>query len=483
MMDGFADAVRPSPFCRSDGVDATQCGGRPARACNPRLPAIPDEVQYIIDTFENNGCEAYAVGGCVRDSLLGKAPQDWDVCTPARPEQTIEYFAGRHIAETGLRHGTLTLMLNHKPFEITTYRIDGVYTDNRHPDKVEFTDDLREDLSRRDFTINAMAYNPKRGVVDLFGGVKDLNSGIIKCVGDANKRFQEDALRIMRALRFASVLGFSIDDGTSKAMIDNKNLLNNISVERIAIELNKFITGNGVRNILLKYISIITEIIPEMSPVIGFEQNNPYHCYDVFNHILFGVENAPRDVDIRLTMLFHDIGKPECYTETDGTGHFYGHSRSGSDLAKKILLRLKYDRNTVETVTKLILYHDVDIHPRGKYIKRWLNKIGEKRFRQLLEVKRADAMAHSPGYRQKKLDEITKILTLINEIIEQKQCFSLKDLAVKGADLIALGIPEGVRIGIILNQLMNMVIDERVENDKVKLLEGISFLNLMQDFF
>jgi len=442
-----------------------------ARADDSRFPEIPDEVRHIIDTLENNGCEAYAVGGCVRDSLLGKTPKDWDICTPARPEETMKYFAGRHIIETGLRHGTITLMLNHKPFEITTYRIDGAYTDNRHPDKVEFTSDLEGDLSRRDFTINAMAYNPKSGVVDLFGGVKDLNSGIIKCVGDANKRFQEDALRIMRALRFASALGFSIDDDTSKAMIDNKKLLNNIAVERIAVELNKFITGSGVRNIMLKHMPVITEIIPEMSPVIGFKQNNPYHCYDVLNHILFSVENAPEDVEIRLSMLFHDIGKPGCYTETAGIGHFYGHQRAGSRITKRILSRLKYDRNTVETVTELISYHDADIQPRGKNIKRWLNKIGEKRLRQLLEVKRADALAHTAGYGQKKAGELKKILALLDEIIEQKQCFSLKDLSVKGDDLIAIGIPEGVRIGKVLNQLMDMVIDERVENDRVKLLE------------
>jgi tRNA nucleotidyltransferase (CCA-adding enzyme) len=432
---------------------------------------IPDEVQYIIDTLENNGSEAYAVGGCVRDSLLGKEPEDWDICTPALPEHTMKYFAEHHVIETGLKHGTITLMLNRKPFEITTYRIDGDYTDNRHPDKVEFANDLIEDLSRRDFTINAMAYNPKRGVVDLFGGAKDLSSGIIKCVGDADRRFQEDALRIMRALRFASVLGFSIDDDTSKAMIGNKKLLNNIAAERIAGELNKLIIGNGARDVLLEHIAVITEIIPEMSPAIGFEQNNPYHCYDVLNHILFSVENAPKDVRIRLAMLFHDIAKPECYTETDGTGHFYKHPAAGSDMAGKILLRLRYDKETIKTVTQLILHHDTGVKPHGKHIKRWLNKIGEERLRQLLEVKRADAMAQSAGSRQKKIDELDEVLILMDEIVEQRQCFSLKDLAVNGSDLITLGIPGGVKIGAILNQLMDMVIEEQIENDKMKLLE------------
>jgi len=432
---------------------------------------IPDEVQYIINTLEKNGFESYAVGGCVRDSLLGKEPKDWDICTPALPELTKKFFTGHKIFETGIRHGTITLRINHNSFEITTYRIDGVYTDNRHPDKVEFASDLKEDLSRRDFTINAMAYNPKTGIVDFFGGVKDLEYGIIKCVGDADKRFQEDALRIMRALRLASVLGFSIGSDTSKAIIENKSLLNNIAVERIAAELNKLIVGNYVRGVLLKYISVITEIIPEIAPTIGFYQNNPYHCYDVLNHILYSVENTRKDVRIRLAMLFHDIAKPECYTEADGTGHAYGHPKISSDTAKTILLRLKYDNNTIETVTQLILYHDDDILPHRKHIRRWLNRIGEERLRQLIEVKRADAMAQSSYGRRKKIDDLTGLLILIDDIIKQRHCFALKDLAVNGRDLMNSGITKGVMIGIILNRLMDMVIDGQIENDKIILLE------------
>jgi len=432
---------------------------------------IPDEVQYILNTLENNGCAAYAVGGCVRDSLLGKEPKDWDICTPALPEHTMKFFAEHKIIETGLRHGTITLRINHNSFEVTTYRIDGVYSDNRHPDKVEFANDLKEDLSRRDFTINAMAYNPKTGIVDFFGGAKDLEYGIIKCVGDANKRFQEDALRIMRALRLASVLGFSISSDTSKAILENKSLLKNIAVERIAAELNKLIVGNNVRNIFLKYISVITEIIPEITPTIGFDQNNPYHCYDVLNHILYSVENARKDVSIRLAMLFHDIAKPECYSEVDGTGHAYGHPKLSSEAAKEILLRLKYDNNTIETVTQLILHHDEDILPHRKHIRRWLNKIGEKRLRQLLEVKRADTMAQSPYSRQKKIDDLTGILILVDDVIRQRHCFSLKDLAVNGRDLMNSGITDGVMIGTILNQLMDKVIDGQIENDKLVLLE------------
>ena len=434
---------------------------------------IPDEVKYIIDTLEANGCESYAVGGCVRDSILGVEPKDWDICTPALPEQTIKCFEQQHhIIETGLRHGTITLILNHKPFEITTYRIDGIYSDNRRPDKVGFVNDLKTDLSRRDFTINAMAYNPQKGLTDFFDGEKNLKSGIIKCVGDADKRFQEDALRIMRAMRFASVLGFEIDKNTSKAMLENKKLLKNISVERIAVELNKMITGKNIKETLTRHILIITEIIPEILPMIGFQQNNPWHYLDVWQHTLTALVNSPADVILRLTMLFHDIGKPDCYTQSeDKTGHFYGHPQISRDMARKILRRLKYDNNTVETVTQLILYHDAEIQPQKKHIKKWLNKIGEEKFRRLLEVKKADNKAQSINLAQKKLAILNNIEFLLNEIIEQKQCFSLKDLAVNGRDLIDIGIAEGSRIGVILNRLINMVIDEKTENDKTKLLE------------
>ena len=434
------------------------------------LIKIPDEVQYIINTLENNGYEAYAVGGCVRDSLLGNEPKDWDVCTSAPPAQTMKYFESQNIIETGLKHGTITLRLNHKSFEITTYRIDGVYADNRRPENVEFTGDLREDLSRRDFTINAMAYNPATGIVDFFDGAADLKRKIVRCVGDADKRFQEDALRIMRALRFASVLNFSIENNTATAVCGNKTLLHNISAERIANELNLLLTGYNTGNILLNFSSIIYEIIPELKEIAGFQQNNPYHHLDVWNHTITSVLNAPTDAALRLTMLFHDIAKPKCYTETDGTGHFYGHPQISSDMAGKILLRLKYDNKTIKTVTQLILYHDTDIKPEKKHVKRWLNRIGEERLRQLIEVKKADAMAQSEKFNSKKIAVLDDISLIINKVIEERECFSLKELAANGNDLIAAGIPKGAAVGEILNQLLNKVMDESVENDRIKLL-------------
>ena len=438
---------------------------------------LPTEVEYIIDTLGEKGFEAYAVGGCVRDSILGKQPHDWDVCTSALSAQVISCFAGQRVIETGLQHGTVTLMLNEKPFEVTTFRVDGEYTDNRRPDEVEFVRELKSDLARRDFTCNAMAYNLQTGLVDYYGGQRDLAAGIIKCVGDANKRFQEDALRIMRALRFAAVLGFSIDDDTAKAMHNNRALLGNIAAERIAAELNKLIMGDNLVELLSAHFPVLAEIIPELGPTVGFEQNNPYHCYDVLTHTLASVDAAPKDLQVRLTMLFHDIGKPKNYSQSeDGIGHFYGHAELSSLLAHEILLRLKYDNDMIRAVMQLVLYHDAEIAPRRKHIKRWLNKIGEVSFRQLLEVKRADAMAQSEKYQQGKLGALDAVLPILDEIIAERQCFSLKDLAVNGRDLIAAGVPQGTAIGAILNRLLEMVVDEEAENDRAVLLEAASEL-------
>jgi len=435
---------------------------------------IPEEARYIIGTLAEHGHEAYIVGGCVRDAVLGITPQDWDICTPALAEQTMQCFAGRHIVESGLRHGTITLVLDHQPFEITTYRVDGVYSDNRRPDSVEFITDLRADLSRRDFTINAMAYSPQKGIMDFFDGMADIQNHIIRCVGDADKRFQEDALRVMRALRFASVLNFDIEDKTSAAIVRNKGLLKNIAVERIAAELNKLIVGPNAGKVLSRYTSVLEEIIPEITAMIGFQQHNPHHYLDVWEHTVKSITASPAEVALRLTMLLHDTAKPQCYTEAGGIGHFYGHPQISAEMAKEILTRLKYDNDTIETVTQLVLYHDADIRPSTKQIKRWLNRIGEERFRQLLEIKKADAMAQAEKYRQTKIAVLADILPLLNGIIEQRQCFSLKDLAVNGRDLIAIGISEGVMIGKILNQLVDMVIDEQVENDRNKLIKAIN---------
>jgi len=432
---------------------------------------ISNEAGRVIDTLEANGFEAYAVGGCVRDSVMGKVPEDWDICTSALPEQTAGCFPESHIIETGLKHGTITVITNSIPVEVTTYRIDGDYSDNRHPDSVRFVRELEGDLSRRDFTINAMAYNHGRGLIDFFGGVSDIERKIIRCVGEADKRFREDSLRIMRALRFASALGFTIDEETSGAILRNKELLGNIAVERISVELNKMLVGENVKDILLFYTQIIEKIIPEITDMIGFKQNNPHHIYDVWRHTVESITMIPADHVLRLTMLLHDIAKPGCYTETDSVGHFHGHQQPGSDMAGDILRRLKYPNSTIDTVKKLVLYHDAVILPDARHIKRRLSRLGENGLRLLLMVKRADIMAQSEFLRKEKLESLDKVKLVLDEIIRQRQCFSMKDLAVGGRDLIDAGIPEGAEVGSCLNRLLKLVIDESVENRKEDLLE------------
>ena len=434
---------------------------------------MPYEVENIIDTLMKSGYEAYAVGGCVRDSLMGKAPQDWDICTDARPEQTMRVFSDKRVIETGLKHGTLALIIDGSSYEITTFRQDGEYRDNRRPDSVEFVSDIKKDLARRDFTINALAYNHMRGLVDCFGGVSDIENRMLRCVGSAKLRFEEDALRIMRALRFASTLGFEIERETDEAICLEKELLKNISSERISTELSKMLLGESVGKVLLKYGDTLAVVIPEIKPMFGFKQNTPYHYLDVWEHTVKSVEEAPKDLTLRLTMLLHDIGKPSCYKFFDGKGHFHGHPGVSLEMAKRILTRLKYDNNTAYMVTTLVRYHDVRILPESKDVRRWLSRIGEEALRALIEVKRADKLAQAEIFRQPAQDTLDIISKKIDEIITQQGCFSLKTLAVDGSDLIALGIPEGKQIGESLSRLLDMVIDEKLPNDRECLLEYV----------
>lgn len=432
---------------------------------------MPQQVEKILNVLEANGFEAYIVGGCVRDSVLGKVPDDWDITTNALPFQTIKCFKTYKIVETGLKHGTVTIIIDHKPFEVTTFRIDGKYSDNRRPDDVAFTRNLKEDLSRRDFTINAMAYNPKKGLIDFFGGKNDIQNKIINCVGNPDLRFGEDALRIMRAIRFASVLDFQIENNTSISIHNNKFLLKNIAYERISTELNKLLLGDGVKRILINYVDVISEFIPEIKPVIGFEQNNPHHYLDVWQHSVESIVQCKKELICRLTMLFHDIGKPLCYSEdSQGIGHFYGHPKYSARIAETTLKKLRYDNFTIQRVKDLILYHDCDIKPKRKQLKRLLNKLGKETVKQLFEVKIADTKAHASTCFSR-IEDVENSKLVLEQILEQNQCFSLKDLAVKGNDLIAIGVPKGKQIGIILNKLVDMVIDEKVPNDKNKLLD------------
>ena len=433
---------------------------------------IPRGARQILRELEAKGFEAYAVGGCVRDSLLGKEPEDWDICTSAKPDEVLACFKNYRVIPTGLKHGTVTVMIEDIPFEITTYRIDGEYSDNRRPDNVSFTADLTEDLTRRDFTVNAMAYSPTLGLADPFYGAKDLNNKLIRCVGDPVMRFHEDGLRILRAVRFAAVLGFKIHALTEDAINSNLHLLENISKERIAAELNKILLGDVPDFDPALFLSCVCAVIPGFKPCVGFQQNNPYHIYDVAQHTLYALSHAPKDLQIRLAVLLHDIGKPHCYTEDERGGHFYGHQSVGADMARKILTDLKYDNNTVDTVVKLIAYHVSTIVPTKAAVKRWLNKLGEELFRKLLQVMRADSLAHSELSREY-LDKLTAAEDVIDEILAEEACFSLKDLAVNGDDIMTLGVKQGKEVGVILGQLLEAVMDGLVENTKEALIDEV----------
>jgi tRNA nucleotidyltransferase (CCA-adding enzyme) len=432
---------------------------------------IPHEVKCILKSLTDRGFEAYIVGGAVRDSLLGKMPDDWDICTSALPQQVILVFKNYPVFETGLQHGTVSVLIGKRPIEVTTFRVEGMYSDNRRPDKVEFVKSLKQDLARRDFTINALAYNPHTGLIDYFEGLHDLEHKQIRCVGEAQQRFREDGLRLMRALRFASTYDFTIEKKTAQAIHDNKNLLHNIAAERIQVELNKLLCGTAVKKVLQEFTDVFGVVIPEILPAIGYDQKNPHHIYDLWEHTLESLAYVPPEKVLRLTMLFHDLGKPDCCTvDKEGIGHYYGHSKSSVAKAGNVLKRLKYDKATISTVQTLITFHDLELLPQKKFLKRWLNKIGLDNFRLLLEVQKADNLAKHPETREKSLVRLKKVEELLEEIIALDECFTLQDLTVKGRDLIRIGIKEGPEIGLALKYLLRQVIEERVKNDKEKLL-------------
>lgn len=439
---------------------------------------MPQKARQIMDTLKRNGFDAYAVGGCVRDSLLGVDPHDWDICTSATPKQMIRCFEKWHVIETGIQHGTITVIIDSEPFEVTTYRIDGAYLDNRHPEEVIFVDSLIEDLARRDFTINAMAYSNEKGLADPFEGQKDLALKRIRCVGDADKRFHEDALRIIRALRFASVFEFEIEQSTSDSIHHNKALLKNIASERINVEFCKLICGSGAENILRDYTDVIAVFIPEIELLIGFEQDNAFHCYNVWEHTIKSISHAPKETILRLTMLFHDMAKPMCFSsDENGIGHFYGHPVQSTDIADKIMKRLKFDNNTTETVKTLVLYHDVELQPKSAAVKKLLNKIGPENLELLLSVKTADYSAQSLEYLSQRELILNNFRNKMKKVLEDQQCFKLRDLVVDGKDLIGIGIPQGVKIGKVLNALLDLVINDQLENEREKLLNKARSMN------
>lgn len=430
---------------------------------------LPEKVNSAIRLLKDNGYEAYAVGGCVRDMVMGIEPHDFDITTSALPEETERVFEGYRIIETGIKHGTVTVIIDGEPFEITTYRIDGDYLDNRHPETVNFSRNLKDDLSRRDFTMNTLCFNEQDGLVDLFGGIDDIRNETIRCVGEPDKRFNEDALRIMRAVRFASVLGFKIDNETSKSILKNKELLKNIAVERIREEFTKLICGKNVIDIVNEYRTIIEVIIPEFSPLFGCEQNTQYHIYDVAEHTLRALDYIENDKILRLTVFFHDIAKPLCKTtDENGFDHFKGHAIAGEKMSKEILRRLRYDNKTVETVSKLIGLHS-ERSPRDKIeAKMMLCEIGEEYYSDFMKVRRADCFAKADPHSH---DEKLKNMQLfLNEIKEKNECYSLKHLNINGNDLKKSGIYDGKEINRILRTLLMLVIEEKCENSHDALL-------------
>lgn len=442
---------------------------------------IPACAIELVGTLWNKGYRAYFVGGCVRDSLMGKPPKDWDICTDAMPEQMKAIFHDRKLIETGLKHGTLTVVGDDgENYEITTFRADGVYSDGRHPDSVAFVSSLEEDLARRDFTINAMAYDSSVGVVDPFGGRDDLENKVIRCVGNPDERFNEDALRILRALRFSSVYSFSIEENTAAAIHRNVSLLNRISAERIRDELCKMLAGSNVLQVLLDYSDVISVIIPEMRPCIGFEQHNRYHQYTVYDHIAHAVANyTGGDPVVNVALLLHDIGKPECYTEDERGGHFYGHGTPSARIAEEVVRRLRFSREEQEAIVELVREHDSVIEPQPKVVRRWLNRIGEDRFRQLLDIRLADILAHAEGTQESRIERRNALKAILEGVIAERQCFSMRDLAVNGNDIMReLGIGPGKRVGEILRHLLDAVIAGDLPNSWEALISEAKSSNI-----
>lgn len=432
---------------------------------------FPDNVEYIIKKLNSCGFEAFVVGGCVRDIIIGRAPKDWDITTNAFPDDIKNIFEKTY--DTGIKHGTVSVAIDNECIEVTTYRIDGEYSDNRRPDCVQFTSSLREDLARRDFTINAIAYHPKEGFVDYFEGLKDLENCQMRAVGDANLRFKEDALRMLRAIRFSAQLGFSIDKCTFDAIKRNFYFIENISKERIRDELNKIlISQNPMHFDYLHQTGLIKHIIPEFMICYQTEQNNPYHVYNVASHILHTVEYVTNTSILRWTMLLHDIGKPQQKTTDDkGIDHFYGHQQVGAELADIILNRLRFDKYTIKKITNLILYHDTEILDTEKSIKKVISKVGEDSFLELIEVQKADAKGQNRDYLENRIIKFDNIIKIYNKIKEDNHCLSKKDMAINGHDLISIGMEPGKKLNNMLNYLLECVLENHELNDRQKLIE------------
>ena len=431
---------------------------------------LPEKVKVIIQTLEAAGYEAYAVGGCVRDSVLGRIPADWDITTSALPEQVKELF--HRTIDTGIEHGTVTVMMDKEGFEVTTYRIDGEYRDHRHPEQVNFTGELKEDLRRRDFTINAMAYNDRCGMVDAFGGIEDLKHGVIRCVGVAGERFEEDALRILRAVRFAAQLGFEIEKETADAARALAGNLKDISAERIQTELVKLLVSPHPEMLRTAYeLGITRVVLPEFDVMMETPQHHPHHMYSVGEHTLKALEFTDPEKVLRLSVLFHDFGKPQTRTTVDGVDHFHGHANVSAQETVRIMRRLKFDNATMDQVKRIVLYHDARPQPDERQIRRLLHRAGEDIFPGLFQVMGADILAQSEYRKIEKLVNLERVHQVYDEILKRKDCISLKNLQVTGKDLIAAGMEPGKKIGEILNQMLEDVLETPEHTEREYLLK------------
>lgn len=434
---------------------------------------MPENANQIIQVLQNAGYEAYIVGGCVRDAILGKNPSDWDITTSAKPEEVKALF--KRTVDTGIQHGTVTVVMKNiqknelEAYEVTTYRVDGKYEDHRRPTEVSFTASLLEDMKRRDFTINAMAYNDKEGVIDHFEGIKDLERRVIRCVGNPTERFDEDALRILRAVRFAAQLDFEIDSNTKEAISKQAMFLKDISAERIHVELTKLLVSEHPEKLRMAYeLGITKYVLPEFDQMMETTQNNPHHCYSVGEHTLRVVQEVQPTETMRWAALLHDVAKPVCKTSQDGIDHFHGHNVEGEKMAKKILARLKFDNDTKHTVARLVYWHDYGMGevPKIQSFRKSMNKMGMDIFDYYTDIKRADILGQSEFKREEKFENLEIIKGYYKRVIDEQQCITLKDLAMTGKDLIELGMKPGKELGEVLNYLLEQVLEKPELNQK-----------------
>lgn len=444
-----------------------------------KITNFKPESKTAIEILKAKGFEAFLIGGSVRDFVMGLPIGDIDITTNATPEEVKQVFSDFRVIETGIKHGTVTVLINNEPLEITTYRSEGTYSDNRHPDSVIFSNSLADDVVRRDFTMNGIAYDFDNGFCDLVGGLPDIKNKTIRCIGNAETRFCEDALRILRAMRFSSVLGFEIETETKKAIHKCKDLLKNISAERIREEFTKLICGKNAYTVLQEFSDVITVFIPEIRECVGFEQKNRHHCFDVYTHTLKAVEKSSQNSTIRLALFFHDIGKPRvAHFDEKGEQHFYSHPKVSAEMTEKIMTRLRFDNDTKNKVVTLVRMHDSPImvndmtKPDRKRLKKIMSQIGSELIFDLIEIKYCDNSAQNSEYFRGE-DFYKQTREIVNEIINEKECFSIKHLAVDGNDLIALGF-RGKKIGETLEKCLTAVIDGKVENEKSELIKYIT---------